>query len=163
MNNIKNDMDTKIAAKRWGVTAGTVAKYCAAGLVPGAVKIKKVWKIPYNSIKPLTLDNIVKLLRLVNTLKHYPNLDIDYDHTGLSDANIVKVFQYLVSIGMIQQFDLKEPSEKIPYILKLTQRGLDIIENTENNKISLDNETIIKVGATIVVEVATAIIKAAVV
>lgn len=159
MCNVISDIDTKTAAKKWGVTANTVAKYCADGLVPGAVKIKKAWKIPYDSIKPLTLDNIFKLLRLVDTLKHYPELDIDYEQTGLLDINIERVFRYLVLLGMVQSFNTIEPTERIPYSVRLTQRSLDIIANSKKSKNSIDNDLIIKMGAAVIVEIASAIIK----
>jgi len=161
VNGIKNDIDTKTAAERWGVTAGTVAKYCAAGFIPGALKTGRVWRIPYGSIKPLNLDNMIKLLRLVNTLKHYPDFSVDYDSAGLSDMNISKVFEYLVATGMVQRFDALTEAGRIPYVAKLTQRGLDLVTNNRKTKISIDNELILKAGLAIIAEVAAAIIKAA--
>jgi hypothetical protein len=143
--NISNDLDTKAIATLWDIKPRTVAKYCADGLVPGAIKERGTWKIPSNSIKPLPPDNVVQILRLVNTLKHYPNMEIDYDVTGLADKNIKRVFDYLVEIRMLQPFDNNIPNESMPYMMKLTQRGLERIVTIEK-KVLPHTDNIIKSG-----------------
>ena len=39
-------MTLKEAAEKWGVTPRRVNYYCAAGRIPGAVKMGMVWLIP---------------------------------------------------------------------------------------------------------------------
>ena len=46
-------MTLKEAAKKWGVTPRRVNYYCAAGRIPGAVKMAGVWLIPKNAKKPI--------------------------------------------------------------------------------------------------------------
>ena len=45
-------MTLKEAAEKWGVTPRRVNYYCAAGRIPGAVKMAGVWLIPKNVEKP---------------------------------------------------------------------------------------------------------------
>ena len=46
-------MTLKEAAGKWGVTPRRVNYYCAAGRIPGAVKMAGVWLIPKNAEKPI--------------------------------------------------------------------------------------------------------------
>ena len=46
-------MTLKEAAEKWGVTPLRVNYYCAAGRIPGAVKMAGVWLIPKNAEKPI--------------------------------------------------------------------------------------------------------------
>lgn len=46
-------MTLKEAAEKWGVTSRRVNYYCAAGRIPGAVKMAGVWLIPKNAEKPI--------------------------------------------------------------------------------------------------------------
>ena len=46
-------MTLKEAAEKWGVTSRRVNDYCAAGRIPGAVKMAGVWLIPKNAEKPI--------------------------------------------------------------------------------------------------------------
>ena len=46
-------MTLKEAAEKWGVTPRRANYYCAAGRIPGAVKMAGVWLIPKNAEKPI--------------------------------------------------------------------------------------------------------------
>ena len=46
-------MTLKEAAEKWGVTPRRVNYYCAAGRIPGAVKMAGVWLISKNAEKPI--------------------------------------------------------------------------------------------------------------
>ena len=46
-------MALKEAAEKWGVTPRRVNYYCAAGRIPGAVKMAGVGLIPKNAEKPI--------------------------------------------------------------------------------------------------------------
>ena len=45
-------MTLKEAAEKWGVTPRRVNYYCAAGRIPGAVKMAGVWLLPKEIAKP---------------------------------------------------------------------------------------------------------------
>lgn len=47
-------MGTKEAAKRWGYTSNTIAKWCREGKVVGAEQDRKrsPWRIPCNAVCP---------------------------------------------------------------------------------------------------------------
>jgi len=45
-------MTLKEAAEKWGVTPRRVNYYCAAGRIPGAVKMATIWLIPKDAQKP---------------------------------------------------------------------------------------------------------------
>ena len=44
-------MTLKEVAEKWGVTPRRVNYYCAAGRIPGAVKMADVWLLPKNAEK----------------------------------------------------------------------------------------------------------------
>ena len=48
-------MTLKKAAEKWGVTPRRVNYYCAAGRIPGAVKMAGVWLLPKIAEKPLDM------------------------------------------------------------------------------------------------------------
>lgn len=45
-------MTLKEASEKWGVPARRVNYYCAAGRIPGAVKMATIWLIPKQAEKP---------------------------------------------------------------------------------------------------------------
>lgn len=45
-------MTLKEAAGKWGVTSRRINYYCAAGRIPGAVKMATIWLIPKDAQKP---------------------------------------------------------------------------------------------------------------
>ena len=51
-------MTLKEAAEKWGVTSRRVNYYCAAGSIPGAVKMAGVWLIPKNAEKPVSYTHL---------------------------------------------------------------------------------------------------------
>ena len=51
----KDYMTLKEAAEKWGVTPRRVNYYCAAGRIPGAVKMAGVWLLPKIAEKPLDM------------------------------------------------------------------------------------------------------------
>ena len=46
-------MTLKEAAEKWGVTPRRVNYSCAAGRIPGAVKMATIWLIPKDAEKPI--------------------------------------------------------------------------------------------------------------
>lgn len=45
-------MTLKEASKKWGVTPRRINYYCAAGRIPGAMKVATIWLIPKDEEKP---------------------------------------------------------------------------------------------------------------
>ena len=58
-------MTLKEAGEKWGVTPSRVNYYCAAGRIPGAVKMATIWLIPKNAEKPV--DGRTKQGRILKT------------------------------------------------------------------------------------------------
>ena len=46
-------MTLKEASQKWNVTPRQINYYCAAGRIPGAVKMATIWLIPQNAEKPI--------------------------------------------------------------------------------------------------------------
>ena len=46
-------MTLKEASQKWNVTPRQINYLCAAGRIPGAVKMAGVWLIPKNTAKPI--------------------------------------------------------------------------------------------------------------
>ena len=46
-------MTLQEAAEKWDVTPRRVNYYCAAGRIPGAVKMATIWLIPKDAEKPI--------------------------------------------------------------------------------------------------------------
>ena len=46
-------MTLKEASEKWGVTPRWINYYCAAGRVPGAMKVATIWLIPKTAEKPI--------------------------------------------------------------------------------------------------------------
>ena len=46
-------MTLKEASEKWGISARQIYYYCAAGRIPGAVKMATLWLIPKDAKKPV--------------------------------------------------------------------------------------------------------------
>ena len=46
-------MTLKEASEKWGVTPRWINYYCAAGRIPGAMKVATIWLIPKTAEKPI--------------------------------------------------------------------------------------------------------------
>ena len=46
-------MTLKEASEKWGVTPRRINYYCAAGRIPGAIKMATIWLIPKDAEKPI--------------------------------------------------------------------------------------------------------------
>lgn len=45
-------MTLKEASEKWGISARMINYHCAAGRIPGAVKMATIWLIPKDAEKP---------------------------------------------------------------------------------------------------------------
>ena len=46
------DMTLKEASEKWDVSPRWINYYCAAGRIPGAIKVATIWLIPKEAEKP---------------------------------------------------------------------------------------------------------------
>ncbi len=46
-------MTLKEASEKWGVSPRRINYYCAAGRIPGAMKVATIWLIPKDAEKPV--------------------------------------------------------------------------------------------------------------
>ena len=46
-------MTLKEASEKWGITPRRINYYCAAGRIPGAIKMATIWLIPKDAEKPI--------------------------------------------------------------------------------------------------------------
>jgi hypothetical protein len=152
-------MDTKTAASLFDVSKSTVTRYCREGRIPDAfLNEKSVWRIPINSIKPLTDTEIQRVLFLTLQLKNDPTLRIDFEALGISDEQLPHVYQYLLKTGYIRYPKKDILPLRLPYEVILTQKGFDLLKVNHVEKQSNIGE-IIKDWAPIVISVAEAAIK----
>ena len=121
------DGSTKTIAEKWNIKEQTVAKYCREGYIPGAVKLDGKWRIPENAVKPPKREVIDRLLILINTLKHQPELAIDYAALGVSPEEFAGICSYLTAMQFIRQVPDSVSENRIPYEARLTDRGLAVI------------------------------------
>lgn len=43
----------KEASEKWGISSRQINYYCAAGRIPGAIKMATIWLIPKTAEKPI--------------------------------------------------------------------------------------------------------------
>ena len=118
---------TKQASEIWDVKSRTIAKYCAEGKIPGAEKIRGQWKIPVDSIRPLSDGAIERLLRITLTLKNNPAHTIDYASAGIPKEMVAYAYGHLARRHYIEAVDSSVEIERIPYEAVLTDRGMDFL------------------------------------
>ena len=128
----KRYVTTKVMADFWGVSQRTVSRYCHDGLVIGAFKdASNRYLIPVDARKPLAKNVIEKVLWLVIQLKNTPSFEIDYSRTEIKTGHLASAFQYLADL-MLVTAPGDYPTEEIPYRVRLTQKGMDLIQGKKD-------------------------------
>lgn len=115
-------MSTKAAGDLWGLSPGTVARYCKSKKIKAFKDTSGRWCIPIDTFKPLSDNEISQLLILTLQLKNDPELKIDYSVLPIERSDLRKVYDYLAELEFIEKFDI-ENDEDIPYKAVLTQKG----------------------------------------
>ncbi len=119
-------MDSRAAARLWGISPRTVARYCREQRVPGAFKDSGGrWCIPVDAIRPLTDSTLRDILILTLHLQANPDYSIDYRKLGIKPRELPQAYWHLVQLGHIREFDNNLPPEKLPYRVKLTNKGIE--------------------------------------
>lgn len=121
-----NYLSTKEVSKQWRVSTRTVAKYCRKGELPKVYKDKKtkVWKIPENTVKPLSKKEIKEVLLIIFKIHNYYTVDSEYIKNIITDLpKIEPALLYLEENGYII---FKENKTKIRYII-VTDKGYSVL------------------------------------
>lgn len=149
-------MSTKTAADCWGLKPKTVADYCRNNRIKNKFKNgNKGWYIRIDEIKPLSSDEIHKILVLSLQLKNNPDLEIDWSTFNFDYSAIKVVYKNLVSQGYVKDFSI-EDEKMIPYKVILTQKGMECatcFRNMTKKSIS-DFSTTVQQWAPIVIGIA---------
>ena len=155
MNEEDGPMNTKEAAKKWGISVEQVRKYCADGMVFFAEKVGRDWYIPDGADRPKISRNIAcKLMSMIdiNQEGNKPS----FQGCGFSVSQIDEYYEYLADNGFIS--DLTEGlllSEKLK-LVKILNRGKELIEKFNESNPS----RMIKVSAELYAEVNVGTFKA---
>ena len=148
----KKYVSTKIIAKTWGLTRNTVSDYCKSNKIINKFKDGNRWYIRTDEIKPLTNEEIHRLLMLTLQLKNNPSLKIDWSTFSFDDSFIEYIYQNLVEQKYIEQFTIRD-KKRIPYEVILTQKGLDIAMKYRKGKTN-DFSAIVSQWLPIIINVA---------
>ncbi len=131
----KRYMDSRAAARLWNISPRTVARYCREQRVPGAFKDSGGrWCIPMDAIRPLTDSTLRDVLILTLHLQANPGYAIDYPGLGINPSELGQAYTHLALLGYIQEFDIATPSPSLPFEVKLTNRGVDLVSGGEIKK-----------------------------
>jgi len=135
-------MSTKTAADLWGISARTVSDYCKNDRIHHKFKNGKMgWYIHIDEIKPLSDNEIHRLLVLSIQLKNNPSLEIDWSTFNFDNRVIDVIYLNLVESGYIQPYNIDD-KRRIPYEVILTQKGLEMATSF-NQKTIPDYSTLV--------------------
>ena len=127
-------MSTRAAAELWGLTVRTVADYCNNNKIINKFKNGRLgWYIRTDEIKPLTQDEIRKILILTLQLKNNLSYEVDWCVFNNTPYSIENIYKQLYYRGYIQEFSV-ENDKKIPYEVVLTQKGMELSTSIKMKK-----------------------------
>lgn len=131
-------IDTKEAAKKWGVTKRTVYAYCNEGVIPGAFKEGKEWCIPDIDKPPARRNGIVKYLNILNAINEgaEPNFNAEREFAR-------KMFRYISDQGFSTKIEIPEDIFHAIKGISITSLGMQLIKK-ENESSHVEVETAIK-------------------
>lgn len=132
----KHYMSTKTAANLWGLQPKTVSDYCKNNKIKYKFKNGRFgWYIRTDEIKPLSHEEIRRMLILTLQLKNNPTYEIDWTLFNYDESVLESIYNHLCTHGYIQNF-LIEDKKRIPYDVILTQKGIELATTFRNKKIS---------------------------
>lgn len=134
--------NVNVTAENWNLKPATVRGYCNEKKIPNCFKDDKgKWWIPVDSIKPLSTENIKQILFLTLQLKNNPRIPIDWSVFDFDTNNLRKVYEYLAVEEYIENFDI-EQTERLPYDIVLTAKGLNLIFSSKKVSTQSMQETL---------------------
>ena len=98
-------MTLKEAAEKWGVTPRRVNYYCAAGRIPGAVKMATIWLIPKDAEKPIDGRTKQGKLLLEDDLSLINGLSFAFKKQGF-ELNIARTLKEAEELWTDGKYDL---------------------------------------------------------
>lgn len=102
-------------------------------MIPNCKKNGREQDIPDDSIKPLTEKDIRRLLLISVRVQNDENLECDWSTFDFKPEDIRKVYESLVYRKYIRYIK-NTPTERIPYELKFTQKGMDLIDKISSKE-----------------------------
>ena len=137
-----NYMSTKTAAELWGIHPKTVSNYCKDNRIKNKFKNGRLgWYIRTDEIKPLSQEEIRRMLILTLQLKNNPDCEIDWMQFQYNELVLDSIYTHLHTHGYIQGFSIEE-KKRIPYDVVLTQKGMELATTFRKGKISNFTETL---------------------
>ncbi len=124
----------KGAADKWGLSYQAVTRACKEGRIVGAfLDSTNKWCIPDTAMKPLEKKVIKKILIITLSLKNTPDITI----SELENYDIPKIYKYLKETGYIKDFN--EDSNRIPYEVSLSDKGMSLVFDNKKEEIVFTN------------------------
>ncbi|MED9910557.1 MAG: helix-turn-helix domain-containing protein [Collinsella aerofaciens] len=121
-------MDVNQASKKWGISASTLRKYCADGIIPPAEKEgrRSKWSIPDEWPRPPMGRH--RLCYLLDTI-YQLNSGVNYNALkwGVSDGDVIAGFDYLMSAAFMSTIDAGNLARELRHAT-VTPRGQQLIE-----------------------------------
>ena len=146
-------MSSKAAADLWHVSPKTIAKYCREDKIVNKFKSGSLgWYIRIDEIKPLTTEQVRRLLVLTLQLKNDPSLNIDWSTLDVDVSILDNIYQRLHSQGYIQPFVIGQ-KQRIPYEVVLTSKGMELATSFKKEKIK-DFSTTVTQWVPIIISIA---------
>lgn len=131
-----NYMSTKTAAKLWNLQPKTVSDYCKNNKIKNKFKNGHFgWYIRTDEIKPLSQEEIRRILILTLQLKNNPAYEIDWSLFEYDESVLDSIYTHLNAHGYIQDFSI-EDKKRIPYEVVLTQKGMELATTFRKEKIA---------------------------
>ena len=129
-------MSANAAAKLWSISPRTVRGYCQNEKVPGAFKdMSKRWCIPIEAYKPLSDEEIRKILMLTVYLQNNPKQPVNEDVSEADPASLTNLYEYLRRLDYIRKPKHTTGQEfNLPRNVQLTDKGLELIDHTQKVK-----------------------------
>ena len=131
-----NYMSTKTAAELWGLQRKTVSDYCKNNKIKNKFKNGRFgWYIRTDEIKPLSQEEIRKILILTLQLKNNPACEIDWSLFNCDEAVLESIYQHLFLHGYVQSFSIAD-KRRIPSEVILTEKGMECVTTFKKEKLS---------------------------
>lgn len=129
-------MSTKAAADLWNLQPKTVSDYCKNNKIKNKFKNGRLgWYIRTDEIKPLSQEEIRRMLILTLQLKNNPAYEIDWSLFEYDESVLDSIYTHLHVHGYIQNFSV-ENKKRIPYDVVLTQKGMELATTFRKGKIT---------------------------
>lgn len=129
-------MSTKAAANLWNLQPKTVSDYCKNNKIKNKFKNGCLgWYIRTDEIKPLSQEEIRRMLILTLQLKNNPAYEIDWSLFEYDESVLDSIYTHLYVHGYIQNFSV-EDKKRIPYDVVLTQKGMELATTFRKGKIA---------------------------